>query len=178
MRRTLSPALLLLALASLVLMPVTASARGRHGDNDRANVGSDIDVPEGDSVGDIACAFCSVRLHGDATGDVAVAFGSVIVDPGHTISGDTAIVGGNLILGEGAKVNGDLAILSGRERLSEGASIQGSRSVIPAPLGTLILLSPLLILGGIIWLIVYFVRRNRYRFPAYPQGQGIYPPRR
>jgi hypothetical protein len=178
MRRTLLPALLLLSIASFIFAPATASAKGRHGNNDRANVGSDIDVPEGESAGDIACAFCSVHLHGDATGDVAVAFGSVIVDPGHTISGDTAILGGNLFLGEGARVNGDLAILAGSERLSDGAVIHGSRSVVPQPLGTIILLSPLLILAGVIWLIVYLVRRNRYRFPVYPQGQGIYPPRR
>jgi len=32
--------------------------------------------------------------------------------------------------------------------------------------------APLLILIGLIWLIVYIVRRNRYQFPAYPQGRG------
>jgi hypothetical protein len=26
---------------------------------------------------------------------------------------------------------------------------------------------------GIIWLIVYLVRRNRYEFPVYPDGRGI-----
>lgn len=176
MRRKLHPAVLLLMIATIALTPVSASAKQRHNANDRASVGSDITIAEGESAGNIACAFCSVHLHGDATGDVAVAFGSVIVDSGHTISGDTAIVLGDLRLGEGSKVNGDLAILGGSERLSDGAAVQGDRSVIPAPLGTLILLSPLLILIGIIWLIVYFVRRNRYHFPVYPQGQGIQPP--
>jgi hypothetical protein len=26
---------------------------------------------------------------------------------------------------------------------------------------------------GVIWLIVHLVRRNRYQFPAYPQGRGF-----
>lgn len=174
MRRQLGE--ILLAAVLIVLFTHSAFAKGRHGDNDRASFGSDITIAEGETVGDVACAFCSVHLHGDVTGDVAVAFGSVTVDSGRTISGDTAIMAGNLNLGEGSTVNGDLAILAGDARLGEGAAIHGSQSIIPQPLGMLILLAPVFILVGIIWLIVYFVRRNRYRFPAYPQGQGIHPP--
>jgi hypothetical protein len=157
-------------------MPETAFAKGKSGGNDRTSFGSDITISDGETVGDIACAFCSVHLRGDVTGDVAVAFGSVTVEPGRTISGDTAILEGNLNLAEGAKVNGDLAILAGSDRLAEGAVVQGSRAVVQQPIGTLILFSPLLVLAAIIWLIVYLVRRNRYRFPVYPQGQGVYPP--
>jgi hypothetical protein len=167
---------ILLSAALLVFSSASAYAKGHRNGNDRASFGSDITVAEGESADDVACAFCSVHLHGDVTGDVAVAFGSVTVDPGHTISGDTAIVGGNLNLGEGSAVHGDLAIMAGDVRLGEGAAVHGSRSIIPQPLGTLILLSPILILIGIIWLIVHLVRRNRYQFPVYPQGQGIHPP--
>jgi len=160
----------------LVLFATTAFAKEKRNGNDRASFGSDITVSEEETAGDIACAFCSVHLRGNVSGDVAVAFGHVIVEPGRTIAGDTAILEGDLHLGEGSSVNGDLAILAGTDRLAEGATIHGSRAVIPQPLGTLILLSPLLFLIGIIWLIVYLVRRNRYRFPVYPQGKGIYPP--
>jgi hypothetical protein len=164
-------------LAALILFSVAPSfAKDRHSANDRASFGSDITVAEGETAGDIACAFCSVHLHGDVTGDVAVAFGSVTVDPGHSIAGDTAILEGDLNLGEGSAVNGDLAILAGTDRLGEGAAVHGSRAVIPQPLGTLVLLSPLLFLAGLIWLIVYIVRRSSYRFPVYPQGQGIQAP--
>lgn len=159
-----------------VLLATPALARGSHGGNDRVSFGSTIDVPEGESAGDIACAFCSVHIRGEATGDVAVFMGSVTVEPGHSIAGDTAIAGGDLNLGEGASVNGDVAIVAGDAKLAEGAMIHGSRAILPPPLGTLLLLSPLLILAGIIWLIVYLVRRSRYRFPAYPQGGGIQPP--
>ena len=146
------------------------------GDNDRAAVGSDITVPEGQSAGDIACAFCSVHIRGEVTGDVAVFMGSVTVEPGRSIAGDTAIAAGDLNLGDGSTANGDVVIVGGNANLAEGASIHGSRTVIPPPLGTLILLSPFLVFAGIIWLIVYLVRRSRYRFPMYPQGRGIQPP--
>lgn len=164
---------------SAVLLPallaLPALAKGSHG-NDRASFGTTIEVPEGETAGDIACAFCSVHVRGEVTGDVAVFMGSVTVEPGHSIAGDTAIAAGDLNLGEGAAVNGDVAIVGGDAKLSDGATIHGSRSIIPPPMGTLILLSPLLMLAGIIWLIVYLVRRSRYRFPVYPQGRGIQPP--
>lgn len=166
------------SILSIVLLPalvaLPAMAKGSHG-NDRASFGNSIEVPEGESVGDIACAFCSVRVRGEVTGDVAVFMGSVDVEPGHSIAGDTAIAAGDLHLGEGSAVNGDVAIVGGDAKLAEGAVIHGSRAVLPPPLGTLILLSPLLILAGIVWLIVYLVRRARYRFPAYPGG-GMPPP--
>jgi hypothetical protein len=168
--RTLLSALLALTLT------LTAFARHSHSSNDRASFGSDINIAEGETVGDVACAFCSVHIRGDVTGDVAVAFGSVTVAEGRTISGDTAILKGNLNLGEGSTLHGDLAIMAGSAHLADGATINGSRSVIPEPIGTLMLLAPFAVLIGIIWLIVYLVRRNRYRFPAYPQGRGIQPP--
>lgn len=173
MRR--QPGRLLLAAVLVLLLPSSAFAR-HTSSNDRASFGSDITVAEGETVGDVACAFCAVHIHGDVSGDVAVAFGSVTLDPGRTISGDTAIAAGDLNLGEGSTVHGDLAIMGGEAHFGDGSAVQGAQSIMPRPLGMLILLSPLLILAGIIWLIVYFVRRNRYHFPAYPQGRGIRPP--
>jgi hypothetical protein len=167
MRRQLLPATLLLL---LTITPLTGFARGG---NDRASMGSDITVQEGETAGDIACAFCSVRLHGDVSGDVAVFLGSVSVDSGHRISEDTAIFGGDLNLAEGAEVGRDVAIAAGDANLAPGAAIHGSRTILPGKLWLLVPLAPFLILIGIIWLVVYVVRRNRYRFPVYPQGRGI-----
>lgn len=156
---------------------LTAFARGRDG-NDRAAFGRDITISEGQSAGDIACAFCTVHVEGDVTGDVAVFWGSVNVAPGHSISGDAALAGGDLNLAEGAAVHGDVAIVGGQANVSEGAVIHGDRAVIPPPLGTLILFGPLIFMVLLIGLIVYFIRRNRYRFPRYPQGYGVPPQRR
>jgi len=160
---------LLLAVA-LLLVASTPFARA---DQDRASFGSDITVDEGQSAGDIACAFCSVHIHGDVKGDVAVFFGSVTVDPSQSIAGDVAIFGGDLNLADDTKVGGDVALMAGDANLASTATIHGDRTIMPGRFWLLLPFAPLLILIGIIWLIVHLVRRNRYRFPAYPNGRGI-----
>ncbi|HUZ97449.1 MAG TPA: hypothetical protein VMU57_21295 [Edaphobacter sp.] len=160
----------LLLAAALLLVASTPFARA---DQDRASFGGDITVAEGETAGDLACAFCSVHIHGDVKGDVAVLFGSVTVDPTHNISGDVAILGGDLNLAPETEVGGDVAIMAGNANLAPEATIRGDRTVMPGKGWLLVPFAPLLILAGIIWLIVYMVRRNRYRFPAYPNGRGI-----
>jgi hypothetical protein len=140
---------------------------------DRASFGNDITVSEGETAGDVACAFCSVRIHGNVKGDVAVLFGSVAIDSNQAISGDVAILGGDLKLAEDGRVGGDVAIAGGRAYLASDAMIHGSRAILPGRLWVLLPLAPLLILIGIIWLIVYLVRRNRYRYPVYPTSRGM-----
>jgi hypothetical protein len=161
---------LFLAVALLLASALPAFAKGSE---DRASVGSDITIAEGETAGDVACVFCSVHVHGDVRGDVAVLFGRIQVDPGHIISGDLAALGADLNLGEGATVGGDVAIAAGDANLAPGAMIHGSRTVLSNRMWLLLPFAPLLILIGVIWLIVYLVRRNRYQFPAYPQGRGF-----
>jgi hypothetical protein len=161
---------LLLALGLLFSSALPALARGSE---DRASVGNDISIAEGDTAGDVACVFCSVHVHGDVRGDVAVLFGKIEVDPGHKISGDVAALGADMNLGEGAMVGGDVAIAAGDANVAPGAMIHGSRMVLPGRIWLLLPFAPLLILIGLIWLIVYFVRRSRYQFPAYPRGRGF-----
>jgi hypothetical protein len=161
---------LLLAVGLLLASALPAFAKG--GD-DRASVGSDITIAEGETAGDVACMFCSVHVHGDVRGDVAVLFGRIDVGSGHTISGDLAALGADLNLGEGATVGGDVAIAGGDANLAPGAMIHGSRTVLSNRMWLLLPFAPLLILIGLVWLIVHLVRRNRYRFPAYPQGRGF-----
>lgn len=162
------------ALVAMLLLGTAASALARgphnHGGSgrDHASFGNDITVDAGDTVDDVACAFCSVYLHGDVQGDVAVLFGTVTLDAGHTISGDAAILGGDLVAGDGASVNGDVAIGAGELRLAPTASVHGDRAVLPGRFWLLVPLAPLLVLAGIIWLIVWLVRRNRYGSPYYP----------
>jgi hypothetical protein len=161
---------LLLAVGLLFASALPALARGSE---DRASVGNDISIAEGDTAGDVACVFCAVHVHGDVRGDVAVLFGKVEVDPGHKISGDVAALGADVNLGEGAMVGGDVAIAAGEANIAPGAMIHGSRMVLPSRIWLLLPFAPLLILIGLIWLIVYFVRRSRYQFPAYPRGRGF-----
>jgi hypothetical protein len=161
---------LLLAVGLLFAATLPALAKGSE---DRASVGNDITIAEGDTAGDVACVFCFVHVHGDVRGDVAVLFGKIEVDPGHKISGDVAALGADMNLGEGATVGGDVAIAAGEANMAPEAMIHGSRMVLPSRIWLLLPFAPLLILIGLIWLIVYFVRRSRYQFPAYPRGRGF-----
>jgi hypothetical protein len=161
---------LLLAVALLVSVTLPAYARSS---DDRASFGNDITIAEGETASDVACMFCDVHVHGDIRGDVAVMFGKVDVDPGRSISGDVATLGADLNLGPGATVGGDLAMAAGDVNAGPGARIHGSSMVLPGKFWLMLPFAPLLILIGLIWLIVYLVRRNRYRFPAYPQGRGF-----
>ena len=156
-----------LALFVAVLLLLSTSAFAQKS-ADQAGVGRDITVAEGDTGGDIACAFCSVRIHGDVRGDIAVLFGSVTLDTGHSISGDVAILGGDLVMASDSHIGGDVAIVAGDLSQSSGATIRGSQTVFPGRFWLLVPLAPFFILIGLIWLIVYLVRRNRYRAPIYP----------
>src|SRR5260370_10788754 len=162
---------LLLAVGLLLASALPAFAKGSE---DGASVGNDIRIGEGETAGDVGCLLCFVHVHGDVRGDVAVMFGKVEVDPGHTISGDLAALGADLNLGEGATVGGDVAIAAGNANLAPGAMIHGSRMVLPSPIWLLLPFAPLLILIGLIWLIVYLLRRSRYQFPACPRGRELY----
>jgi hypothetical protein len=161
---------LLLAVAVLLITATPAFARSS---DDHATVGGDITIAEGEVADDIACVFCTVKIHGDVKGDIAVLFGSITVDPDHSIKGDVAMLGGDLNLGESAEVGGDVAIAAGDAKLASGADIRGSRTILPGALWLIVPFLPLIFLVGIIWLIVYLVRGRRYRFPVYPQGRGF-----
>jgi hypothetical protein len=165
MPRRTPKALLIAGLAGLALL-ITPAAHARQ---DTATVGHDIIVREGETSGDIACAFCNVRVHGDVHGDIAIAFGNLTVDSGHEVTGDVAVLHGDVALRDNTRIGGDAAII-GTLHEDDGATITGSRSVVSIWLWPFIPLAPLLILAGIIWLIVHLIRRNRYRpmYPPYP----------
>lgn len=158
-----------LLLAALVLL--YASPALARSTQDRVSMGGDITISEGETGGDVVCAFCSVHVHGDVKGDVAVFLGNVTVDSNHTVSGDVAIFGGDLNMGNESEVGGDVAIFAGNPNLANDATIRGDRSVLPGRAWLLIPFAPLLILIGIIWLIVYFVRNRRYSYPVPPGGR-------
>jgi hypothetical protein len=161
-----------LLLAAALLIPVVSLGFSNSG-QDRVGVGTDIVIADGESAGDIACAFCTVRVHGDVRGDIATFLGTVTVDAGRNIAGDIASLGGDLVMGEDASVGGDVAIAAGETKMATGAAIRGEETVLPGRIWLLLPIAPFLILAGLIWLVVYVVRRNRYQFPAYPGGRGF-----
>ena len=158
----------ILLLTSCIIAAKPAFAKG-----DRVSIANDITVEEGSSAADLVCILCSIKVHGEINGDIVAVLGSVTVDDGQAISGDVVTVGGDLAMGDGARVNGDVAVVAGRLNKGAGASIGGDSNVETGKGWLIVPFAPLLILIGIVWLIVWLVRRKRYGYPMYPQGRRL-----
>lgn len=154
-----------LLLVAIFVLALLRDGSHRSGD-DRVALFSTINIDEGQTAGDVACAFCTVNVRGDVAGDVAVLFGTVSVDPDHTISGDVAILFSTLHLRQNDRINGDLAAALSTTDIASSASVGGDRATFNSGLGLGLLVGPVLILAGIIGVVIYFVRRNRYPYPV------------
>jgi len=97
---------------------------------------------------------------------VAVLFGTVAADPDRTISGDIALLFSTLHLGANDRIDGDLVAALSTTDISSSASVGGDRAIFTSGFGLALLAGPLLILAGVIGLITFFVRRNRYSYPV------------
>ncbi len=157
-------------MSKLVLAAFLALALLRHGSHgsgqDRVAIFSNINIDEGQTAGDVACAFCTVTIKGDVAGDVAVLFGTISADPDRTISGDVALLFSTLHLGDNDRINGDLASALSTTDIPASASVRGDRAVLSSGLGLALLAVPIVILASIIGLILFLVRRNRYPYPV------------
>jgi hypothetical protein len=151
----------LAALLAVVCLATPMKAFARHGGDgeDRLGIFSSITVSEDHPAADVVCLFCAVQINGDVHGDVAVLFGSVTVTEGRTISGDVAMLFSSLVVGEGSRINGDLATALSSASVAEGAHVGGDRAVLSSGLGLAVILAPLLIAIGVVWLLVWVVRR-------------------
>lgn len=175
MTQRLSSALLLFS--ALLFSAVPARA-----DKDAVQFGTNIVVPEGHSVHDAVCFFCSVNATGDIDHDVVVFFGNVHIahhskhdvvvffgtvraDDDATIGHDVVNFFGHVRLGENATVGNDLVVMFGGLSAADSANIQGSSVAQPI----WVFWTPLIVFGLIITLIVREVRaahRRRY-YAAY-----------
>jgi hypothetical protein len=177
----------------LLFAALLCSATPAHANKDAVQFGSNINVPEGQSVHDAVCFFCSVNAKGDIDHDVVVFFGNVhiahqskhdvVVFFGSVRAEDDAAIGhdvvnffGSVHLGENVTVGNDLVVMFGGLRAADSANIAGNRVAQPI----WVFWTPLIILGLIISLVVREVRAaHRRRFFAaygYPPGMPPHPP--
>lgn len=160
-------------LAFLGVLAALIAATPAFAKDDRVSIGNDITVTDDTTANDLVCVFCSVHVHGNVHGDVVAVLGSVMLDSGRSITGDVVSVGGDVTMKEQSEIGRDVAVVAGDLEMAPGASVAGDRSVESGRGWLLLPFVPLLIFVGIIWLIVYFIQRNRYVFPVYPQGRGF-----
>ena len=159
-------------LASALLLAATPA----RAEKDAVQFGSNIVVPEGQSIHDAVCFFCSVNARGDIDHDVVVFFGNVhiaheskhdvVVFFGTVRADDDATIGHDLVnffgcthLGENVSVGGDAVVMFGGLRAADSVNITGNRVAQPI----WVFWTPLIILGLIITLIVHEVRSHRRR---------------
>lgn len=164
-----------IVIATVALFATLASAEQSA---DRVQIGRDIVVPSGEKAGDVVCVACSIRVRGQATGDVVAVAGSVTVESGAQVGGGVTVVLGNVSLRSGTQIAGDLVVVGGALRRDSQTMIAGSITALEGSLWMLmILIAPLLLLGGFVALIVWLVQRKRRLTPApaYPGGPASTP---
>ncbi len=152
--------LLVRLLACLFLLAVLSTFALAKGSGDRTQVGHDITVGPDEEVSDATCFGCSVRVRGHVSSDVTAFGGSIIVEDQGEISGDVTTFGGGVRLDKEARVGGDLTVIGGQIRRDPAASVGGGVTNFAGSIWLFLIFGlPLVILGGIIALIVFLVRR-------------------
>lgn len=155
---------------SLVSVLASASAKGSH---DRTQFGHDISVGSDEEVAEVTCFGCSVRIRGHVDGDVTTFGGSIALERDAEVGGDTTAFAGDVRLDAGTKVR-DVTIFGGRIRRDPQASVTGDITTFAGGAGLWLFIifgSPFIILGAIIALIVWLVRRSRR--PALPMAARV-----
>ena len=137
---------------------IPALAEASH---DRTQFGHDVTVGADEEVTEVTCFGCSVRVRGNVSGDVTTFGGTILVEEGGEIGGDSTSFGGDVRLDSGAKVE-SITVFGGKIRRDPGASVSGDVTTFAGGAALWLFLIfgfPFLILGGIVWLIVWLVRR-------------------
>ena len=151
-----------LFLAVFVLFFVAAAVPRAHADDDRVSFFHSINVAEGEDAHDLVCIFCSIRIDGAAHGDSVAILGSIHSDG--PIDGDAVTILGNISLGRDGRVGGDCVAVLGSVRHYTSSQIGKDLVEIPFAL----LLIPIFLFIGIIYLIRTLVHRSRLPYPMPP----------
>src|SRR5579863_1287573 len=143
----------------LLLLTLLSAAAFAGGSRDRTQFGRDIVIGPGENASDATCFGCSVRVRGRVQGDATVFGGSIVVEDQGEISGDITNFGGNVRLERGAKVQ-SVSIFGGRFYRDDGATVAGDVTNFSGSFWMVLIFGlPLVLLGALIALIVWLVRR-------------------
>ncbi|MCL6480556.1 MAG: hypothetical protein K6U02_02405 [Firmicutes bacterium] len=85
--------------------------------------GGEITVPVDETVSDVVCLQCSVRVLGRVAGDMVTLRGDVDIEG--RVDGDVVALFGNLRLGSEAEIGGDTVVIFGRLEREIGARTEG-----------------------------------------------------
>jgi len=96
------PATILTALVAALVLAAPA-----HAGDDQIVITGDVDVPRGQTVGDVVVVDGSVRIQGRVTGDVVAVSAPVRING--PVEGDVVGVAERVVIGPGGRVGGDLS---------------------------------------------------------------------
>jgi len=125
-------------------------------------VGRNINVGPDDKVGDLTCFGCNIHIRGEVAGDVMTFGGSVSVEDQAQVAGDVSIFGGDARLDRGGRVAGDVSVFGGQIHRHPQAAVAGDVASFGGHGWLLpILLTPIVLLGLLVALIVWIIQRAR-----------------
>lgn len=162
-------------LAGMVLLGAVSSAAFAVDSRDRTEWGHNITIGPGDEASELTCFGCSVRIRGHVAGDVTVFGGNIVLEDKGEIGGDATVFGGEVRLEKEVKIGGDVTAFGGRIRRDSTAIIGGDVTNF-AGTGWLFLVFglPLLMLGALVALIVWLIRRlMRPAMPLAARSQRV-----
>jgi hypothetical protein len=163
------PRLILLA---ALLFAIAPAAQARFVHSDHVSLFSIINILEDETAGDIACAFCTLNIQGMSRATSPSSLAPSTSSPAGLSLATLPSSSGRFVLMRMLPFTAISPPSLATTEIASTAAVQGSRAVLPRGFALGVLLAPILILVGIVWLIVYLVHRNRYPYPAYmPQQQ-------
>lgn len=146
----------------LLMAASTLSCAADDKNSDRTSFGHDIHVSASENVADLTCFMCSIYVRGNAAGDATAFGGRIVVEAPGQVAGDVTSIIGDISVGAGTKIAGDLTAVGGSIQRASTSEVSGD--VTPIHRGwwlTLILVSPLVVLGILIAAIVWFIQYLR-----------------
>lgn len=150
-----------LAVLALTIAIISPAALAKNG-TEITQFGRDIRISEDQQASDVVCFNCSVYVRGQVAGDITTFHGNIIVEGKGMVAGDIATFLGDIRMDDGTQIAGDVAVLGGKIRRPPNARIAGDVTAFEGTTWVyMILLSPFLVLAGIIALVVWLVRRRR-----------------
>jgi hypothetical protein len=149
--------MLVVAVSALFSRPMVAAQN-----SDQVHIGRDIYVQPQDKAGDLVCVACSIYIRGQVAGDAVAVGGSVVLQQGAQVAGGVTTVVGDVRLQTGTQVAGDAVAVAGMVKRDPQSTISGDVTSLG---GTgwmlLILVSPLVLFGGFVALIIWLFQRRR-----------------
>jgi cytoskeletal protein CcmA (bactofilin family) len=150
---------------SLVWFVLCASALAN--DASRTQTGHDIVVGPNEKTGELTCFGCSIRVRGEVAGDVTAFGGGIVIESPAQVAGDITGFGGDVRLDKGTNIAGDVTVFGGKLRRDPEATIAGDvTSMSGRGWLVLIFLTPVIILGMLIALVVWLIQRSHRRPPV------------